>query len=66
MTEHASRPTGLDAATTAAFERDGFVVVQGLDDEELGRFGPAVTEAVARRTASDTRTLAEKTGKPAP
>lgn len=43
------------------FQRDGFVVVPDLlTADELDRFGAAVDEAVARRSRSDTRTLAEK------
>lgn len=43
------------------YRRDGFVVVDGLiDDEELAGFATAVTEAVGRRRAHDHRTLAEK------
>jgi ectoine hydroxylase-related dioxygenase (phytanoyl-CoA dioxygenase family) len=44
------------------YRRDGFVVVEGLlGDEELDRYGAAVDAAVARRTAWDSRPLAEKT-----
>jgi ectoine hydroxylase-related dioxygenase (phytanoyl-CoA dioxygenase family) len=47
-------------ALIEAFERDGFVVVPDLlTAEELARFEPLVSEAVARRTAHDTRPLAE-------
>lgn len=42
----------------AAFERDGFVVVPDLlSSDELAHFEPLVSEAVARRTAHDTRPL---------
>jgi ectoine hydroxylase-related dioxygenase (phytanoyl-CoA dioxygenase family) len=45
-----------------AFRRDGFVVVEGLlDDDELERYGHAVDAAVATRTRHDERSLAEKT-----
>jgi ectoine hydroxylase-related dioxygenase (phytanoyl-CoA dioxygenase family) len=43
------------------FQRDGFVVVEGLlDDDELDALTPVVSEAVARRKAADTRSLEEK------
>lgn len=43
------------------FERDGYVVIDDLLTEvELDRFEPIVTAAVARRTAGDGRTLAER------
>jgi ectoine hydroxylase-related dioxygenase (phytanoyl-CoA dioxygenase family) len=43
------------------YRRDGFVVVDGLvDDDELDRFAAAVTAAVDRRRAHDGRALAEK------
>ena len=43
------------------FRRDGFVVVPGLlGADELARYGAAVDEAVARRSAHDTRALADK------
>jgi ectoine hydroxylase-related dioxygenase (phytanoyl-CoA dioxygenase family) len=45
----------------AAFGRDGFVVVPDLvTPDELARFGRAVDDGVARRSAHDGRTLAEK------
>jgi ectoine hydroxylase-related dioxygenase (phytanoyl-CoA dioxygenase family) len=48
-------------AAVEAFRRDGFVVVDGLlGDDELDRLAPAVSDAVARRKAADTRTLEEK------
>jgi len=44
----------------AAFDRDGFVVVPDLlTAEELSTFEQAVSAGVARRTAHDTRPLAE-------
>ena len=55
-------PALLDPASTAAFDRDGFLVVEdALSDEELERFGPAVDRAVADRCAGDDRPLVEKT-----
>ncbi len=43
------------------FARDGFVVVPGLlSADERRRYGSAVDEAVARRSRSDTRALADK------
>ncbi len=45
-----------------AFRRDGFVVVEGLlDDDELERYGRAVDAGVAARTREDERHLSEKT-----
>ena len=45
-----------------AFRRDGFVVVDGLlDDEERERYGRAVDEGVAGRTRDDDRSVSEKT-----
>lgn len=45
----------------AAYRRDGFVAVPGLlPREEIDAFRPAVDEAVARRTARDSRAFAEK------
>ena len=45
-----------------AFRRDGFVVVEGLlDDDELERYGRVVDGAVAVRTREDERSLEEKT-----
>ena len=45
----------------AAFERDGFVVLAGLlDDDELVRYQSAVRSAVAARKVHDQRTLAER------
>lgn len=44
-----------------SFRRDGFAVVPGLlGADELDRLGPEVDAGVARRTARDTRALAEK------
>jgi ectoine hydroxylase-related dioxygenase (phytanoyl-CoA dioxygenase family) len=44
------------------YRRDGFVVIGGLlTSEELERYGAAVDAAVARRTAWDSRALAERT-----
>ena len=41
-----------------AFRREGFVVVEGLlDDDELERYGNAVDVGVAARTREDERTL---------
>jgi ectoine hydroxylase-related dioxygenase (phytanoyl-CoA dioxygenase family) len=52
----------IDAETQAAFERDGFAVVENLlTPEELARYGGAVDRAVARRNRGDKRPLAEKT-----
>ncbi|MCH2172423.1 phytanoyl-CoA dioxygenase family protein [Myxococcota bacterium] len=51
----------VDANTVEAFDRDGFVVVEGLlARDELVRYGNAVDRAVARRSQGDGRTLAEK------
>jgi ectoine hydroxylase-related dioxygenase (phytanoyl-CoA dioxygenase family) len=45
-----------------SYRRDGFVVIDGLlTRDELERYGAAVDAAVARRTAWDARSLAEKT-----
>jgi ectoine hydroxylase-related dioxygenase (phytanoyl-CoA dioxygenase family) len=53
-----TRPT---AEQIARYRRDGFVVIEGLlTDDELDRYGRAVDEGVARRTAWDRRTLDEK------
>jgi ectoine hydroxylase-related dioxygenase (phytanoyl-CoA dioxygenase family) len=44
-----------------AFERDGFVVIDGLlTDAELSHYEPAVTAAVAHRKRNDHRALDEK------
>jgi len=52
---------GVTADHVAAFERDGFVVVDGLlSDEELDRYGAAVDACVARRNADDLRPLEER------
>jgi ectoine hydroxylase-related dioxygenase (phytanoyl-CoA dioxygenase family) len=46
----------------ACYRRDGFVVIDGLLTEgELERYGRAVDDGVARRTAWDRRELHEKT-----
>jgi ectoine hydroxylase-related dioxygenase (phytanoyl-CoA dioxygenase family) len=51
----------LDEALVTAFERDGFVVVPDLlEDDELDRYGRLVTDAVAGRTVGDSTPLAEK------
>jgi ectoine hydroxylase-related dioxygenase (phytanoyl-CoA dioxygenase family) len=51
----------LDPAIIEAFDRDGFVTVDGLlTDEELDHYGPAVTAAVADRNRHDNVPLAEK------
>jgi len=45
-----------------AFRRDGFVVVEGLlDDEEVERYGHFVDAGVRARTRGDERTVEEKT-----
>jgi ectoine hydroxylase-related dioxygenase (phytanoyl-CoA dioxygenase family) len=52
----------MDRAIVEAFRRDGYVVVDGLlGDDELDRLAVAVSDAVARRKAADTRALHEKT-----
>lgn len=44
------------------FQRDGFVVVEGLlTPDELERYGTAVDAAVAARNAGDTREVSDKT-----
>jgi ectoine hydroxylase-related dioxygenase (phytanoyl-CoA dioxygenase family) len=44
-----------------AFRRDGYAVVDGLlGPDELDRLAPAVSAAVARRKAGDTRALGDK------
>jgi hypothetical protein len=51
----------LDEATVQGFERDGFVVIDGLlTVEELDRFARIVTDAVADRTRDDDVPLEEK------
>ncbi len=61
MTTSRTEPELLDEHTVTSFERDGFVVVPGLlTDDELHRYGAAVTAAVADRTRSDSTPLAEK------
>jgi ectoine hydroxylase-related dioxygenase (phytanoyl-CoA dioxygenase family) len=51
----------LDPALVDAFDRDGFVVVDGLlSDDELTRYERCVTDAVARRAAADSRALEER------
>ena len=58
-------PSVTDAGVTAehieAFARDGFVVVDGLlDDDELATYGAAVDACVARRLSHDPRPLEER------
>ncbi len=61
MTNLPTPPPGPDPERIAAFERDGFVVIENLlDREELARYGAAVDAAVARRSAGDDRMLEEK------
>jgi ectoine hydroxylase-related dioxygenase (phytanoyl-CoA dioxygenase family) len=56
-----STASGVTADHVAAFERDGFVVVDGLlTDEELATYGVAVDACVARRNAHDRRPLEER------
>jgi ectoine hydroxylase-related dioxygenase (phytanoyl-CoA dioxygenase family) len=51
----------LDKELVEAFRRDGYVVVPDLlTNDELDRYGTAVTAAVRERTAGDDRPLAEK------
>ena len=51
----------LDDATIERFRRDGFVVVAGLlTDEELARYGAAVTAAVEARTGPERHPLTER------
>jgi ectoine hydroxylase-related dioxygenase (phytanoyl-CoA dioxygenase family) len=51
----------LSAADVADFERDGYLLAPDLlTADELATYGPAVDSAVARRTAGDERTLADK------
>ena len=51
----------VESAQVEAFERDGFVVVDGLlSTEELDRFGAAVDDAVAYRHSGDGRAVADK------
>jgi ectoine hydroxylase-related dioxygenase (phytanoyl-CoA dioxygenase family) len=51
----------VDDDLVERFRRDGFVVVPDLlDDDEVARYGEAVTRAVATRTAGDDRPLAER------
>jgi ectoine hydroxylase-related dioxygenase (phytanoyl-CoA dioxygenase family) len=51
----------LDDEVVRTFERDGFVVVDGLlTDAELAHYGEAVTAAVRDRTRHDTRAVEEK------
>jgi ectoine hydroxylase-related dioxygenase (phytanoyl-CoA dioxygenase family) len=52
----------VDRELIERFEADGYVVVPGLlTDDELRDYQVAVREAVAKRKANDTRTLAERT-----
>src|SRR3954451_12927763 len=51
----------LDAELIGRFRDDGFVVVPDLlTDDEVDRYGAAVTAAVQRRSRGDDRPLAEK------
>jgi ectoine hydroxylase-related dioxygenase (phytanoyl-CoA dioxygenase family) len=51
----------LDAELVERFRDDGFVVVPDLlTDDEVDRYGAAVTAAVQRRSRGDDRPLAEK------
>jgi ectoine hydroxylase-related dioxygenase (phytanoyl-CoA dioxygenase family) len=51
----------LDPVLVQQFDRDGYVVTPGLlTSDELARYGTAIATAVARRTASDTRDVSEK------
>ena len=51
----------LSADVIDQFQRDGFVVIPDLlTDEELDRYGPAVTAGVRARTAGDDRPLHER------
>ena len=53
--------TGVTADDVAAFQRDGFVVIEGLlRDDELDTFGAAVDARVAARKAHDLRPLEER------
>lgn len=54
--------THLTPEEIAAFQRDGFLVVEDLlDEQERKRFGAAVDRAVDARAGEDTRTVEEKT-----
>ena len=54
-------PALVSAAQIAAFDRAGFVVIDGLlSDEELIRFAPLVTAAVHARSHADQRALHER------
>jgi ectoine hydroxylase-related dioxygenase (phytanoyl-CoA dioxygenase family) len=51
----------LNAEQIETFQRDGFLVVEdAFDPEEFAHFGASVDAAVAARSSSDTRPLAEK------
>ncbi len=51
----------LDEITIKTFQRDGYVVIPGLlTDEEVDRYGDAVSRGVYERTSGDTTPLAEK------
>jgi ectoine hydroxylase-related dioxygenase (phytanoyl-CoA dioxygenase family) len=53
--------TSLSPQLLRDFENDGFVVTPGLlSEQELETYGSAIDRAVAERTASDPRALAEK------
>ncbi len=61
MTGVATNDRLLDDALVEQFDRDGFVVVDGLlDTHELDRYGEIVTAAVLERTKDDTTPLEEK------
>lgn len=54
-------PIPLTAQTVADFRADGFVKTEGvLSAEEIERYGTAVDQEVAERTANDARSLSEK------
>ena len=51
----------LDPALVARFREDGYVRTDGLlKVAEIERYGAAIDRAVAARTATDRRTLADK------
>jgi ectoine hydroxylase-related dioxygenase (phytanoyl-CoA dioxygenase family) len=61
MTGVATNDRLLDDALVEQFDRDGFVVVDGLlETAELDRYGELVTAAVLERTKDDTTPLEEK------
>jgi ectoine hydroxylase-related dioxygenase (phytanoyl-CoA dioxygenase family) len=54
-------PTPVSQEQRKAFEEKGFIVIDDvLSNAELGRYGPAVDEALAMRTRWDKRTLEER------